>query len=188
MRGWVLGINQHLPEDVAVRAARAVPEGYNPRFASKGKRYRYSLLIDQVRDPRHRDRAWRIGDALDLDAMTTEAASIVGTHDFAAFRSSADERDETVRTLSRVAIEREASDARVVGIVVEGSAFMHNMVRIIAGTLVDVGRRRLEAGAFARALASKERRVLGVTAPAQGLTLERVEVVIEDASEDVWPR
>jgi tRNA pseudouridine38-40 synthase len=189
MRGWVLGINQHLPEDAAVRAARAVPEGFNPRFASQGKRYRYSLLLDQVRDPRHRDRAWRIGDAIDLDAMAKEAEAIVGTHDFAAFRSSADEREETVRTLTRVAIEREASDPRVVGIVVCGSAFLHNMVRIIAGTLVDVGRGRLEPGACARALASKERRLLGVTAPAQGLTLERVEVVRgHDETEDAWPR
>lgn len=187
MRGWVLGLNQHLPEDAAVRVARNVPAGYNPRFASQGKRYRYRLLLDRVRDPRHRDRAWRVADPLDLDAMAREAAAIVGTHDFAAFRSAGDERDETTRTLTRVAIERETSDPRGVSVVVEGSAFLYNMVRIITGTLVDVGRGRLEPGVFARALASKDRRVLGMTAPPDGLTLEHVQVAEIDA-EDRWPR
>lgn len=185
-RGWTLGLNQHLPDDVAVRAARAVPSGFSPRFASRGKRYRYRVLVDAVRDPKWRTRAWRIA-GVDPAVMRREASLAVGTHDFAAFRSSADERPVTVRTLTRVDVEEEA-EARVLGIVVEGDAFLHNMVRILAGTLVDVARGRLEEGAIARALASKERRQAGTTAPAHGLVLEEVRLDVPEEAGEPWPR
>jgi tRNA pseudouridine38-40 synthase len=184
-RGWVLGLNQHLPDDVAVRVAHAVAPGFSPRFAAQGKRYRYRLLVDDVRDPRWRTRAWRLPD-LDVAAMTREAEAARGTHDFAAFRSSADVRPTTTRTLSRVDVEREA-DPRVVAVVVEGSAFMHNMVRILVGTMADVGRGRLEPGAIAAALSSRDRRVAGTTAPAHGLVLEQVHLPLAEASTDRWP-
>jgi len=188
-RGWVLGINAALPEDVAVRAARQVPEGFEPRATSRGKRYRYRLLLDQVRDPLLRGRAWRVGHPLDLDRMEREAARLVGTNDYRAFRSARDERQNTVRTLSRVDIDREREKDRIVGIVVEGSAFMHNMVRIIAGTLVDVARGQLDEGAVTRAIASGSRDDLGATAPAHGLCLERVELEGAEAiGGDAWPR
>jgi tRNA pseudouridine38-40 synthase len=185
-RGWVLGLNAALPDDVAARAARRVPAGFDPRAAARGKRYRYRLLVDPVRDPLLRGRAWRVGHPLDLDRMEREAARLEGTHDFRAFRSARDEREHTTRTLARVAIERES--ARVVGILVEGSAFMHNMVRIIAGTLVDVARGHLAEGAVTRAIESGDRSVLGTTAPAHGLVLERVELAGIDEGGDAWPR
>jgi len=190
-RGWVLGLNAALPEDVAVRAARQVPEGFEPRATSRGKRYRYRLLLDPVRDPLLRGRAWRVGHPLDLDKMEREAARLVGTNDYRAFRSARDERQNTVRTLSRVAIEKEKD--RIVGIVVEGSAFMHNMVRIIAGTLVDVARGQLDEGAVTRAIASGSRNDLGTTAPSLGLCLEHCELDLtflgaEPIGGDRWPR
>jgi tRNA pseudouridine38-40 synthase len=185
-RGWVLGLNQHLPEDVAVRGARAVPAQFSPRFTARGKRYRYRVLADVVRDPHLRSRTWRVGDALDLAAMAREAEAARGTHDFAAFRASGDERADTTRTLSRVDIECEGQ--RVVAIVVEGDAFLYNMVRILAGTLVDVARGRLEPGAVARSLASKERRDAGTTAPAHGLVLEHVDVELPEGAGERWPR
>jgi len=183
-RGWVLGLNAALDEDVAVRAARGVAVGFDPRTVSRGKRYRYRILLDQARDPLLRGRAWRIGYPLDLDKMAREAARAEGTHDFRAFRSARDERRITIRTLDRVALERESD--RVVAIVVHGNAFMHNMVRIIAGTLVDVARGQLEEGAIARAIASGARDDLGATAPPHGLVLEHVDlgVVLGGAS---WP-
>jgi tRNA pseudouridine38-40 synthase len=184
-RGWVLGLNQHLPDDVAVRVAHAVPAGLVPRFAALGKRYRYRMLVDDVRDPLWRSRAWRLPD-LDAAAVTREAEAARGTHDFASFRSAADERPVTVRTLSRVDVERDA-DPRLVSVVVEGNAFMHNMVRILVGTMVDVGRGRLEPGALARALVARDRRLAGTTAPAHGLVLEQVHLPPFDPGASRWP-
>jgi tRNA pseudouridine38-40 synthase len=184
-RGWVLGLNKHLPADVAVRAARSVPAGYSPRFAARGKRYRYRVLVDAVRDPRWRTRAWRLP-ALDVEAMAREGLAAVGTHDFAGFRSAGDERAVTVRTLTRVAVEREA-DPRVVGVVVEGTAFLYNMVRILVGTMADVARGRLPEGSVARALAARDRRLAGTTAPAHGLSLEHVDVDLPEDAGGPWP-
>jgi tRNA pseudouridine38-40 synthase len=185
-RGWVLGLNRHLPEDVAVRAACAVPPGFAPRFAARTKRYRYRVLVDTVRDPSWRSRAWRV-DQLDISAMMGEALSARGKHDFAAFRRSSDRRSGTVRTLSRVDVEREL-DARLVNVVVEGDAFLHNMVRIMVGTMVDVGRGRLDKGAMQRALASRMRAAAGTTAPAHGLVLEQVDLDLPEERGEPWPR
>jgi tRNA pseudouridine38-40 synthase len=185
-RGWVLALNQHLPEDVAVRRARSVPPGFAPRFANRGKRYRYRVLLDRVRDPHHRTRAWRIGWPVDIDLVEREAQLVLGTHDFAAFRGASDERNDTTRTITRCAIERE--EKRVLSIVIEGNAFLYNMVRIIVGTLMEVGRKRLEPGAVARALASKDRRDAGPTAPALGLTLEHVDVILPAEAGEPWPQ
>jgi tRNA pseudouridine38-40 synthase len=184
-RGWVLGLNQHLPDDVAVRSARAVPAGYAPRFSARSKRYRYRVLVDSVRDPCWRSRAWRVN-SLDVSAMVREAEGALGTHDFASFRTSADRRTNTVRTLTRVEIERE-TDVRIVAVVVEGDAFLHNMVRILVGTLVDVARGRRAAGAIARALAERTRRAAGTTAPSMGLVLEKVDVILPDGAGEPWP-
>ena len=186
-RGWVLALNQHLPDDVAVRSARAVPSGYAPRFASKKKRYRYELLFDKLRDPLVRDRAWRIGYDMDMALVEREAQAIVGTHDFVAFRSAGDERDNTVRTIEAVEVRRHASDARRWQVAIEGSAFLYNMVRILVGTLVDVGRGHLEPGAIARALDKKERGLAGQTAPAHGLCLERIELELPAEAGERWP-
>ncbi len=185
-RGWVLGVNKHLPDDVAVRAARPVPPEWSPRFAARGKRYRYRVLVDLVRDPRLRTRAWRLP-VLDVDLMAREGEAAVGTHDFAGFRSAGDERAVTVRTLTRVSVEREA-DPRLVSVAVEGSAFLYNMVRILVGTMADVARGRLPVGSVARALEARDRRLAGTTAPAHGLTLEHVDLELPPGTGEPWPR
>lgn len=187
-RGWVLLLNRHLPEDVAVREARSVPAGYAPRFASKKKRYRYDLLLDKVRDPLLGNRTWRIGYDMDMDRMAREAKAIVGTHDFAAFRSAGDERAVTVRTIESVTVLRSAEDARVWSVVIEGSAFLYNMVRILVGTLCDVARGHLPEGTIARGLASLNRGDAGMTAPAHGLTLAHIDLDLPPEAGSPWPR
>ena len=77
-RGWVLALNQHLPDDVCVRSARAVPAEFNPRFAARGKRYRYRVLLDRIRDPRWSARAWRIGWPIELDRLARAARHFEG--------------------------------------------------------------------------------------------------------------
>ncbi len=183
-KGWVLGVNSALPADIAVRRAREVEPGFDPRAKSRGKRYRYRVMLDRVRDPLLDGRAWRLDPPFDLAAAAAEARALLGTHDFRAFRSSSDERIETRRTLTRVDLVHD--DGRTLEVIVEGSAFLHNMVRIIVGTLMDVGRGRLRAGAVARALESGDRSVLGMTAPAHGLFLDEVflDLPAEGAS---WP-
>ena len=185
-RGWVLGTNRHLPDDVAVRAACIVPAGFKPRFSSKQKRYRYRLLVDRVRDPFHRTRAWRIEGKLDVQKLAREAQTMLGTHDFQAFRSAKDERENTERTIFEARVEE--TEPRIVSIAITGTAFMHNMVRILVGTLVEVALGRSDEGAVSRALASGKRADAGMTAPAQGLTLEWVDLMLPDGASDPWPR
>jgi tRNA pseudouridine38-40 synthase len=190
-RGWVLALNQHLPDDACVRSARAVPVRFEPRFAAKHKRYVYRILRDRVRDPLWHERSWRIGWPLDLQRLTDEAAAIVGTHDFRAFRSAHDPRLDTIRTIRRAeAVVRDGAghDARVLELVFEGNAFLYNMVRILTGTLVDVARGQREAGSVAKALASGLRSDAGMTAPAVGLTLEHVELELPGETGAPWPQ
>ncbi len=118
--------------------------------------------------------------------MAREAEAAVGTHDFAGFRASGDHRASTVRTLMRVEIVREL-DARVVAVVVEGNAFLYKMVRVLAGTLVDVARGRLQPGAVRRAIEARNRREAGTTAPAHGLVLESVDLVMPEIVGERWP-
>lgn len=186
-RGWALAAARHLPPEIAIRRAALVARGFTPRFESQRKQYRYVVLRDKLRDPFLEGRAWRV-EGLDDDALAravTEASLALGTHDFAAFRSSADQRVNTRRTIERFTVEVDPSDPRVVRIDVEGTAFMHNMVRILVGTLMDVARKRLEPGAITRALASHRREHLGITAPADGLYL--MSMTLSDEGSSPWP-
>ncbi len=187
-RGWALGLARHLPEDIAIRRAARVAATFNPRFASLRKRYRYRVTFDLLRDPFLEGRTWRIPQTLDdsvLELLRKEALPFVGTHDFAAFRSAADERESTTRTLFAVTPERDPADPRSLWITVEGTAFLHNMVRILVGTLIDVVRGRKDPGAGARALESRDRKDAGITAPPDGLVLDRT--WLHDEGEDPFP-
>lgn len=194
MVGWVRALNGKLPPELAVRSAEPCAVGYRPRFDAKGKIYRYVLHLGPVRDPMWRRMVWHLGprrarpsrggaperasDWLDLEAMTAAAARLEGTHDFRAFRASGDERESTVRTLTRVAVvPAHCGREDLVAIEVHGTAFLQHMVRILAGTLVDVGRERLSPeGVSALLGASATRAQAGETAPASGLTLVHVEL------------
>lgn len=188
MKGWVLGVTRHLPAEIAVRRAASVRVGLVPRFENAGKRYRYTLLADPVRDPMLDGRVWRLPELCPASAVARAAAEAPlaeGKHDFAAFRSAADERTSTERTLRRVRLVTDPADARLLHVEVEGDAFLHNMVRILVGTIVDVARGRIAPGAIERALRSGDRRDAGITAPPDGLCLERVE--LRDEGDGAWP-
>jgi tRNA pseudouridine38-40 synthase len=185
---WVMALNRYLPEDVAVREAAACAPDYEPRFDARDKSYRYLFHLGRTRQPLLRDHAWHVGKPLyrlgfgahdeariDLDAMREACALLSGTHDFHAFRASADTREKTIRTL-RLSLEPAyAGDPALLAFHVQGEAFMLNMVRILAGTLIDVGRRRLTpAEVIALTAPGGDRRGAGPTAPAHGLTLVSV--------------
>lgn len=183
-KGWVLGLNRHLPDDVVVRRAFTVPPGFDPRSYIDWKCYRYRISTSRVRDPMEHNRAWHVYEPIDLELAHAELRALVGTHDFRAFRSAQDERTETERTILDVRITPVECALEVF---VRGNGFMHNMVRIIVGTVVDVGRGRKEPGATERAIASGLRTDLGMTAPPQGLTLLETALTAGAPLGEGWP-
>jgi tRNA pseudouridine38-40 synthase len=184
-RGWVLGLTKHLPASIAITGAMAVPIGFDPRRHVRCKTYRYRILQSPVRDPFLDRIAWRIEQRLNHEAMGEECLALIGTHDFAAFRGAADQRTDTVRSILRAQWRRDSSDPRIWSFDVTGNHFLYHMVRIIVGTLIDVGRGRTNRGAVRSALASHRRNDLGMTAPAHGLELLQVE--LDDVEIDRWP-
>ncbi len=188
-RGWVLGLNRNLPDDVAIVRAARVPFRFEPRGKVVHKRYRYVLFPEELRDPFIEARAWQFMGPLDVELMRAEAATLVGTYDFRAFRGSKCVRTETVRTLTKVEVSDVGAvpeDPRCLSVTVEGDRFLYRMVRVIVGTLVDVGRGRRPPGICLQALANGDRTILGVTAPAEGLYLE--ELQLESHGTEEWPK
>jgi tRNA pseudouridine38-40 synthase len=169
--GLLRGLNTVLPPDVAlIEVAEAAPD-FDARFSARGKVYRYTVWSHFVRSPRRARTAWHVRQPMDLDAIRAAAALLVGEHDFRAFRASDCDRRTTRRIVRRLDVDRQGA---VVTFDVEATAFLKNMVRILVGTLVDVGRGRLEPGTVARMLETGDRTVGGMTAPARGVTLLRV--------------
>jgi tRNA pseudouridine38-40 synthase len=169
--GLLRGLNTILPPDLAiVDVAEAAPE-FDARFSARGKIYRYIVWNHFVRSPRRARTAWHVRQAIDTDTVRRAAASLVGEHDFRAFRASDCDRKTTNRIVRRLEVERQGP---LITFDIEATAFLKNMVRIVVGTLVDIGRGRIGADAPARMLATGDRSAGGMTAPAAGLTLLRV--------------
>lgn len=189
-RGWTLGMDQHLPDDIRVQRAWQVPVGYNPRHDAQGKLYRYVMSRAQAQDPLLRDRVWHLGKVrkIDIDLMRRGARLLEGTHDYHAFRASDDPHTNTIRTLHSIDVrEGFMGQPDLIAIEVRGTAFMKNMVRILAGTLVAVARQRLPLTDLPKLFEpDARRRDAGITAPAMGLTL--VEVTLGRRSLEAWQR
>lgn len=169
--GLLRGLNSVLPPDVAlVEVAEAAPD-FDARFSARGKVYRYTVWNHVVRSPRRARTTWHVRQGLDLHAIRTAAALLVGEHDFRAFRASDCDRRTTRRLIRRLEVDRQGA---LVTFDVEATAFLKNMVRILVGTLIDVGRGRIDAATVARMLETGDRTIGGMTAPAQGLTLLQV--------------
>jgi tRNA pseudouridine38-40 synthase len=134
--------------------------------------YRYCIWNAETRSPFLARTSWHVQRTLDVAAMQAAAAALVGEHNFNAFRAADCERKNPVRTIWRLDARREG---HLVTIEVEGNAFLKNMVRVIAGTLVDVGRGRIPADRMEEILRSRDRRLAGPTAPPHGLSLVRVD-------------
>ena len=169
--GLLRGMNSLLPSDVALVDAAEADAGFDARFSARGKVYRYRIWNHLVRSPLHARTSWHCRRALDLEAMREAAATLRGEHDFRGFRASDCDRRNTVRVIRGFEIRKEGA---LIEIDVEGTAFLKNMVRILAGTLADVGRGKLTVQSVLRALEQGDRAAGGVTAPAAGLTLLRV--------------
>lgn len=172
LHGIRRGLNSMLPPQIAIREATEAPDDFHPRFSATGKHYRYTILVRADRSPRWRDRAWHHGEPLAHAPMRDAAAALLGEHDFAAFRAAGCTAHTTVRRLD--AIDLTTPEPDLVAIDVRGNAFLRNMVRILAGTLVEVGAGRRDPAQVAEILASRDRTRAGITAPAHGLELIEV--------------
>ena len=164
-------LNTLLPPDIRVRESSLAPEGFHARYSACGKLYRYAFYNARHDCAIGRQYAAHIPLPMDERLMDEEAQSLLGTHDFAAFAASGSVAKSTVRTIVGARVTRE--DDRVT-LCVMGDGFLYNMVRIIAGTLAEIGTGKRAPGAIARAIETGDRLALGQTAPARGLTLVRV--------------
>lgn len=169
------------PEDISVRGLYLAPQGFSARFDAQSRAYRYRIMCGNAQPVLARGHVWWVRSELDAQAMHEAAQALVGEHDFRSFCkvSSAakllEDGRSTCRNISRISVGcvREAGEDLLV-VDVEGNAFLHNMVRIMVGTLVEVGRGNREAAWVAQALAACDRRAAGPTAPAEGLVFEDV--------------
>ena len=166
-------LNAHLPVDIRVMAVQSAPDGFFPRQHAVAKRYVYRLGLGPALDPLHAAFQWHVHQAapLDLEAMRAALPPLLGTHDFSSFRCAECAAPTPVRTIHAIRIEPGAGGAELV---FEGTSFLMHQVRIMAGTLVEVGRGRRAPGSLAEVLEARDRRRAGLTAPPQGLCLEQV--------------
>lgn len=165
-------LNNLLPEDIVVTESVAVAEDFHPRHCDCRKTYIYRILNTPLPDPNRRLNSYFYRGQLDLDAMVRAAEYIVGEHDFRCFMASGSQVEDTVRTVYRLEAERRED---MVILTVCGNGFLYNMVRIIAGTLIQVGRGQLLPERLKDIIDSGDRSQAGPTAPAKGLTLQCIE-------------
>jgi tRNA pseudouridine38-40 synthase len=167
-------LNAVLPDDVSVLELGAAAPDFDARGDARWKRYVYRILGRREASPLRRRSAWHHPVSLDLAAMQAAAGTLIGTHDFAAFRGNprGTPEESTVRKLIRLDPGAQYDEIQVIA---EGQAFLRHMVRNLVGTLVEVGKGRLPPAEVEAILASRDRSRAGPTAPARGLTLDHIE-------------
>ena len=161
-------LNQRLPEDIVLQESCQVPEDFHPRFSKSRKTYEYRILNCRFRQPLERRTSYFYHYPLNVSAMQKAAAYLVGEHDFTSFASVHAQTNTYVRTIYALDVVREGDMIRIR---VQGNGFLYNMVRIIAGTLIQVGAGIKKPEDMESILAGKDRELAGPTAPAHGLTM-----------------
>lgn len=162
-------LNYYLPKDIRIMKTARCSDEFHARFDAKRKTYRYRINVNSVESPFERGRAYFVGRELDCSTMKEMAEQFVGEHDFSAFRSEGSSSKSTVRTVYDCEVNREGD---IISIRITGNGFLYNMVRIIAGTLVEVGKGKKFP--IEQLFESGDRSKAGHTAPALGLFLEKV--------------
>ena len=170
-RGWLLGANSNLPDDICVTWVKPVDDEFHARYSATARSYRYRILNRLVRSALYRRRAWWVHQDLDHRRMHEAAQALLGEHDFSAFRAAGCQASNAIREVTAIRVAR---DGDWIVLDVTANAFLQHMVRNITGTLVAVGSGDEDVGWAARVLAGKDRTCAGVAAPPHGLTLVRV--------------
>ena len=172
LHGIRRGLNSMLPETIAIRDAAEVPEDFHPRFSATGKHYRYTILTAPERSPRWRTRAWHHPDPLSVSLMHDAARALIGEHDFAAFRAAGCSAKTTLRRVDSIVFTR--LQPHLIDVDIRGNAFLRQMIRILVGTLTEVGTGARPVSQVPEILAGLDRNKAGITAPAHGLELIEV--------------
>ena len=171
-RSWVLGTNANLPAQVSALWAREVPVSFHARYSAMSRSYRYFILNRQVRPALLADAVSWIREPLDHERMHTAAQHLVGTHDFSSFRAAECQSRTATRRLEYIQVRRKGE---LLCIDVTANAFLHHMVRNIAGVLIAVGRGDQAVEWVPQVLAARDRRSGGITAPPDGLYLAGIQ-------------
>ena len=166
-------LNSLLPPDIVIQKIEEVDEGFHARRHSKSKVYEYRILNRSLRSAFHLSYVWHIPQRLDLMEMKKATTHLIGEHDFSAFRTVGSPTRTTVRRVTRAEWKRGRDG--LIRFEIEANGFLKQMVRSIIGTLIEIGKGKLDAGEFQKILDSKDRKKAGPTAPAQGLFLKEVE-------------
>jgi tRNA pseudouridine38-40 synthase len=167
-----IALNAFLPDDIRVLSAVRVPETFHARFDATGKQYRYFVWNHAAMNPLLQNRAWHFPVKLDVKPMRAAAKLFIGRHDFKSFAGTRPyEMESNVRTLTRCDIKK---SGETFTFIIEGDGFLYKMCRGIVGTLVQVGQGKIPLTEIKNILASRDRRVAGMTAPAHGLVLWKV--------------
>ncbi len=161
-------LSSSLPGDISVLEAQETDPGFHSRFSCLKKQYVYMMYVSPFDHPFLYDRAYRLGSMPDISAMRDASKAFEGEHDFAAMRSLGTDVSSTIRTLYECAVEEKDG---LISIRMTANGFLYNMARTIAGTLLEVGSRRIEKGRIPSIIANKDRSAAGPTAPAHGLYL-----------------
>ncbi len=175
-------LNQRLPEDIVIQSSVQVDDDFHPRHCDCRKTYEYDILNRTFPLPAYRNTAYFLYGDLDLDAMRKACQAFLGEHDFASFCAAGAQVQTTVRTIYSLevleqpltGIGRGDIPERLLTIRVRGNGFLYNMVRIIAGTLVEVGRGHIRPEKIEGIIAACDRAKAGPTAPARGLRLVEI--------------
>lgn len=170
----VSALNFYLPEDITVNAAKVVPDKFHPRYDVVSKEYLYCIWNGEQRNPFASDRSWHYSRKIDdktLDNMRQAAERLVGTYDFSAYMASNSNVKSTVRTIYSVTLTREGD---MIYFRICGNGFLYNMVRIIVGTLIFVAEGKISYEDIPKITEAKDRKMAGITAPPQGLYLNKV--------------
>jgi tRNA pseudouridine38-40 synthase len=165
-----LAINTRLPEDVSVLEASVAPEGFHPRYDAKGKEYIYVVRNSRLRDPFTTDTSWQFPRYIDAEVADSLCQEFVGRHDFSAFMASGSKITDAVREIKYFNAVREGDN---VIFTVAADGFLYNMVRIMVGTVVEAAS-GTKTMPIKEIIASRDRANAGITAPARGLTLNKV--------------
>ena len=164
-------LNTRLPSDIAILKSEEVDKDFHSRHDAKGKEYSYLIYNSNIRSPLYRNYSYHVSYVLDYEKMCQGANYFLGTHDFLSFTGSKNTLEDTYRTINNIKLKRKEN---FIKLNIEGNGFLYNMVRIIAGTLIDVGRGKIPPEDIPDIIKAKDRKRAGHTAAAQGLYLEKV--------------